>query len=77
MHSVVARRLMMMSLYRSRARVEINLSQQCGCKLLCVLLRRTSLMLHGEQRGIYTTGRCAQTKRHCVPRRKESIAMME
>ena len=40
-------------------------------------LRRTSLLLHEKRRGIYTTGICAQTKRHCVPRRKESIAMME
>ena len=47
------------------------------CKLLCVLLRRTSLELYENWRDIYTTRECAQTKRHCVWRRKEDITMME
>ena len=59
-------------LWRSRARPEINLTRECGCKLLCMLLRRTSLELHENWRSIYTTRECAQTKRQ-----KEGIAMME
>ena len=76
MHSVVARRLVMMSdsevALKSRSTSLDNAvaSYYAG-------LRRTSLVLHGKRRGIYTIGRRAQTKRHCVLRRKESIAMME
>ena len=76
MHSVVARRLVMMS--DSEVTLESrSTSLDNAVASYYAELHRTSLKLHGKRRGIYTRGKYAQTKRQCVPRRKGSIAVME